>query len=415
MLTIEQRPIESIRPYENNPRCNDAAVDTVAESIRQFGFRQPIVVDEDGVIIVGHTRYKAAQKLGLETVPVHVATGLTPAQVRAYRIADNKSAEASTWDLDLLPIELAELQGMDFDLSMLGFDDDELAKLLDPGVKEGLTDPDEIPEPPEDPITQRGDLWLLGEHRLLCGDSTNADDVARLMNGKHARMMFTDPPWNVAIGKDSNPRHRQRDGLVNDDLSPEQFRAFLDGFVQIYSRHIDGDVYCVLGASEWPTLDSTLRARGYHWSATIIWVKDVFVLGRSKYHRRYEPIWYGWHSSSKSSFGDRRDLDDVWEVVRPKRSEEHPTMKPVELPLRAITNSSLAGDIVVDAFGGAGSTLIAAEQTGRIGYSMELDPRYCDVICNRWQQFTGQKAERVSTTDTKQKTPAIEAGVKEAL
>src|SRR5262245_14497462 len=393
-MHVEMRPVESIHPYEGNPRLNDSAVDAVAASIQAFGFRQPIVVDEQSVIIVGHTRYKAAIKLGLTEVPVHVAVGLTPEQARAYRIADNQSSNLSAWDYDLLPIELAGLKDADFDLSLLGFDADELAGILNPSIKDGLTDPNDVPEPPDEAITQSGDLWVLGDHRLLCGDSTRHEDVARLMDGKTARMMFTDPPWNVGIGQDSNPRHRQRPGLQNDSLPPDDFRAFLDGFVGAAKGHIDGDVYCVLGDSEWPTLDWALRQHDFHWSATIIWVKDVFVLGRSKYHRRYEPIWYGWQLAGKSSFGPARDLDDVWEIPRPKRSEEHPTMKPVELVVRAITNSSREGDRVLDPFGGSGTTLIAAEQTGRKAFLIEIDPLYCDTIVQRWEAFSGRKAER---------------------
>lgn len=393
-MDIEERPIESVRPYDANPRVNDPGVDAVARSLQEFGWRQPIVVDEESVIVVGHTRFKAARKLGMKTVPVHVAVGLSPEQLRAYRIADNQTASFSTWDDDLLVQELEALKDVGYDLGLTGFTGDELMEMLGTPAVEGLTDPDEAPEPPEDPVTRPGDLWLLGEHRLLCGDSTSEEHVARLMGGSQARMLFTDPPWNVAIGKDSNPRHRQRKGLANDDLSPEQFRAFLDAFLKAGGPYISGDLYCVLGASEWPTLDSALRQAGFHWSATVVWVKDVFVLGRSKFHRRYEPIWYGWREGGKSSFCGRRDLDDVWEVPRPKRSEEHPTMKPVALPVRAITASSKAGDVVLDLFGGSGSTLIAAEQTERKACLMELDPGYCDVIVNRYEQFTGKKAER---------------------
>ncbi len=399
-MDVQQRPLTTIKPYENNPRLNDQAVDAVAASIREFGFRQPIVVDEDGVIVVGHTRYKAACKLGLALVPVHVAADLTPAQRKAYRLADNQTGSLSNWDYDRLPIELADLQGLDFDLDLLGFDQDELAKLLDPGLKDGLTDPDDVPEPPAEPVTRPGDLWMLGEHKLLCGDSTDPAQVARLMGGERARMLFTDPPWNVAIGQDSNPRHRQRPGLANDNLPLEHFQHFLVRFVRSVKPHVTGDVYCVLGASAWPELDAALRGQGYHWSATVIWVKDAFVLGRSKYHRRYEPIWYGWAEGGTSSFCDRRDLDDVWEVPRPRRSEEHPTMKPVEVPARAIANSSAWGDAVLDAFGGSGSTLIAAEQTRRKAYLMELDALYCDVIVKRWEQFTGKQAERIPGTAT---------------
>jgi DNA modification methylase len=352
--------------------------------------------------------------MGLSEVPVHVATDLSPAQIRAYRIADNATGEIADWNLDILPLELKGLAEMDFDLNLLGFDADELARLMGTEASPGLADPDETPEPPAEAITKPGDLWLLGDHRLLCGDSTKVDDVARLMDGAVARMCFTDPPWNVAIGQDQCPRHRQRPGLKNDDLPPEQFRAFLVGFVTALKPHVSGDVYCVLGASEWPTLDAVLRGNGYHWSGTIIWAKDAFVLGRSKYHRRYEPIWYGWPEVGTSSFCDRRDLDDVWEIPRPRRSEEHPTMTPVELMVRAITNSSVIGDGVVDPFGGSGSTMIAAEQTGRRSYAMELEPRFVDVAVTRWETFTGRKAERVEAEvrETTEKTPAVAARVK---
>ena len=327
-------------------------------------------------------------------MPVHVATDLSPAQSKAYRIADNQTATIAEWDKELLPVELMELEALNFDMKLLGFEDDELALFMSGGVEGGLADPDDVPALPEAAITQLGDLWIMGDHRLLCGDSTSAANVTTLMNAQTARMIFTDPPWNVAIGLDANPRHRQRPGLLNDNLSPEQFEKFLAGFMTAVEPNLEGDLYCILGASEWPTLDRTLRACGFHWSATIIWVKDAFVLGRSKYHRRYEPMWYGWRQKAKSSFGDKRDLDDVWEIPRPKRSEEHPTMKPVELPLRAIQNSSVARDIVLDPFGGSGSTLIAAEQTGRKAYLMELDPHYCDVIVQRWETFAGKKAQR---------------------
>ena len=388
------RDIKTIRPYEGNPRANDAAVDAVAHSITEFGFRQPIVVDSDGVIICGHTRYKAALKLGLQKVPVHVVTDLTPAQVRAYRLADNKTADLSTWDLKLLPIELADLQEANVDFELLGFSPADLARLLPPDAEEGLTDPDVAPDPPAEPVTRPGDLWVLGDHRLLCGDATKAEDMKRLMDGTRATMCFTDPPWNVAIGQDSNPRHRQRDGLQNDNLSGEEFKAFVAAFAARLVEALDGDLYCVLGASEWPTLDNVLRAGGWHWSATIIWVKHIFVLGRSKYHRRYEPLWYGWHKDRKSSFQSARDLDDVWEIPRPTRSEEHPTMKPVALVKTAILNSSVAGDIVVDPFLGSGTTVVAATSLNRRCYGMEIEPAYCDVVVQRWEQFTGGKAKR---------------------
>jgi site-specific DNA-methyltransferase (adenine-specific) len=398
-MQVEMRPIESIRPYPDNPRDNDAAVDAVARSIEAFGWHQPIVVDEQDVIIVGHTRLKAALKLGLREVPVHVAEGLSPEQAKAYRIADNQTATLAQWDDGKLAQELMALQSAGFDLDLTGFSAEDLQRLMDTGTAVGLTDPDDVPDIGDELETRPGDLWLLGNHRLLCGDSTKPEDLARLVGPKPARMVFTDPPWNVAIGQDSNPRHRQRPGLANDDLSPQDFRAFLDAFVAAVTPHLAGDLYCVLGASEWPTLDAALRRHGYHWSATVIWVKDAFVLGRSKYHRRYEPIWYGWHSSGRSSFGPARNLDDVWEVPRPRRSEDHPTTKPVELVRRAVENSSRPGELVLDPFGGSGSTLIACEQAGRRGLLLELEPRYCDVIKRRWEEFTGQRAVRAGAEE----------------
>lgn len=395
-MKIELWPLERIKPYPGNPRQNDDAVDAVARSLQEFGFRQPIVIDEDGVIIAGHTRWKAAKKLGLAKVPVHVAKGLSQEQIKAYRIADNQTATIAEWDKELLPIELGQLKEAGYDLGLLGFDADELERLLGEQPKEGLCDPDEVPEAPKKATTQPGDVWELGEHRLLCGDSTKVEDVSRLMGKEVAKLVFTDPPWNVAIGQDSNPRHRQRDGLANDNLSPADFANFLRSFSTAIHAHLDGDLYCVLGAAEWPSLDATLREVGFHWSATVIWVKDLFVLGRSKYHRRYEPIWYGWRADRKSSYRGGRSQDDVWEIQRPRVSEEHPTMKPVALVAKAIQNSSLKGDIVLDPFLGSGTTILAAEQLGRRCFGVELSPNFCDVIVKRYEQFSGKKGERLS-------------------
>lgn len=278
-----------------------------------------------------------------------------------------------------------------------GYSQDEYAELSaafsDAVHTESLPeDPDEIlPEVQKDAVTRKGDLWICGKHRVYCGDSTNAGDVAALMQGEKAAMCFTDPPWNVAIGLSSNPKHRQREGMLNDNMPEAEFEKFVSGFARQLVDNVEGDLYCVLGASECPTLDKCLRAVGYHWSATIIWAKDTFVLGRSKYHRRYEPIWYGWHNSGKSSFCNRRDLDDVWEVPRPKRSKEHPTMKPVDLVRKAIANSSTVGDLVLDLFGGSGTTMIAAEYEERRAAMLELNPKYVDVIVRRYIQTTGRR------------------------
>ncbi|MCI0620289.1 MAG: DNA modification methylase [Acidobacteria bacterium] len=387
--------VDRVKPYFRNPRKrSELSVKKIAASIEEFGWQQPIVCDRDLVIIVGHGRYDAARLLKTNKVPVVVAENLTPEQAAAYRLADNRTNEETEWDLDLLKVELKDLKGLDYALEHTAFDDDELARLLaDVEGTAGLTDEDEVPDEPEEPVCAPGDLWLLGRHRLMCGDATSPDAVAELMDGKKAGMVFTDPPWNVAIGLDGNPRHRQRAGLTNDNMSDEEFAEFLAASTRNLVNFCAGDLYCILGASNWPVLDQTLRDHGFHWSATIIWVKDAFVLGRSKYHRRYEPIWYGWQRTGKSSYAAGRDQDDVWEVQRPKRSEEHPTMKPVELPTRAIQNSSAPKDVVLDLFGGAGSTLIACEKLARVGRIMEIDPKYCDVILRRWQNFTGNTAK----------------------
>ena len=231
--------------------------------------------------------------------------------------------------------------------------------------------------------TERGQIWEIGKHRLMCGDATSLEEVSLLMKGTKAEMCFTDPPWNVAIGGDNNPRHRQREGLQNDSMPQTDFAFFLAAAAQTIAQFTGGDVYCVMGCEQWPTIDAALRAVDLHWSATIIWVKDLFVLGRSKYHRRYEPIWYGWPSAGNSSFDGGRDLDDVWEIARPRTSEEHPTMKPVELYKRAIANSSAHKALVFDPFAGSGTIFVAAEQTGRVANGCEIDPKYVAVALER--------------------------------
>jgi DNA modification methylase len=387
-LKIESVKVDQLKPYENNPKEHPPEqIDRIAMSIQEYGFTVPVVVDGDNEIIMGHGRIMAAKQLGLKEVPCIQRGDLTEGQIRGLRIADNKVAE-SGWDADALSVELDFLDDMDFDLELTGFDLDEIEDYILPEQSEEQDAEPQMSraeELNEEWGVKSGDLWLIGEHRLLCGDCTDKAVVERVMGGEKASMMFTDPPWNVAIGKDSNPRHRQRDGLENDDMTSEEYSTFVSTFVSTFAENVDGDVYCVLGASEWPRLDLHMRERGFHWSATIIWVKDIFVLGRSKYHRRYEPIWYGWHSTCKSSFNGARDLDDVWEMKRPKRSEEHPTMKPIELVEMAITNSSVIDDTIFDPFLGSGTTMVAAENLGRICYGMEISPDYCAVVLQRMQ------------------------------
>ena len=387
-------PTEELVGNPRNPNQHpDAQIELLAKIIAAQGWRAPITVStRSGFVVRGHGRLAAARLLGADVVPVDHQDYASEASEWADLIADNRIAELAEPDLPLLKDLLEELDTGEFDLDLTGFDVTELERLMT-SVGGGLDIvEDEVPEPPAEPVTKPADLWLMGEHRLLCGDATKPADVERLMAGRKADVVFTDPPWNVAIGQDSNPRHRQRKGLANDDMSSADFHDFLAKAAARIAAISAGDLYCVLGASEWPSLDTALRGAGLHWSATVIWVKDSFVLGRSKYHRRYEPIWYGWPKAATSSFCKRRDLDDVWEIPRPRRSDEHPTMKPVELPARAIANSSSPGGLVVDLFAGAGSTLIASEQLGRACFAMELDAAYCDVVVQRWRNLTGKEA-----------------------
>jgi len=431
-MKITLTAISEIKPYPNNPRLNDDAVDAVAESIRQFGFRQPIVVDGENVIICGHTRYKAAMKLGLEKVPVHVAKDLTPEQIKAFRIADNKTGELAEWNYDLLPIELGELQSLDFDLGMLGFNQEELAKLLDPGVNDGLTDPDDVPEPPDAPTTQPGDLWILGDHRLLCGDSSNPDDVDRLLDGAPIHLVNTDPPYNVKVEPRSNNaiaagnssfsnKHHQRFDLErhpekskptqrkmrakdrpleNDFVTDEEFDRLLAAWFGNIARVLlpGHGFYCWGGYANVSNYPPVFKATGLYFSQAVIWHKMHPVLTRKDFMGDHEWCFYGWREGAAHRFYGPNNVPDVWSIkkVNPQ-SMVHLTEKPVELAIRAIQYSSLAGENVLDLFGGSGSTLIACEQTGRKAHLMELDPLYCDVIVQRWEKFTGRKAERVAT------------------
>lgn len=462
-MNIELRDIDQVRPYPSNPRQNDEAVDAVAASLREFGFRQPIVVDGEGVIIVGHTRWKAAKKLGLAKVPVHVATDLSESQVKAYRIADNQTAAIAEWDYELLPIELSSLQEMDFDLNLLGFDQEELARLMSGDVQQGLTDPDDVPAPPDAATTQPGDLWILGNHRLLCGDSSKAEDVNRLLEGATIHLCNTDPPYNVRVEPRSNnaiaaglssfpasnaieaadargmhhqgfdlARHKSKAHathrklrakdrpLVNDFVSDEEFDRLLEAWFSNIARVLapGRSFYIWGGYANCANYPPVLKRCELYFSQAIIWVKEHPVLTRKDFMGNHEWCFYGWREGAAHKFYGPSNVSDVWSVkkVNPQ-SMVHLTEKPVELAVRAIQYSSLAGENVLDLFGGSGSTLIAAEQTGRNAYLMELDPLYCDVIVQRWEKFTGKKARRISgdeVTDSTEKTPAMMAGVDEA-
>ncbi len=389
-MIITEVPVDRLIPYARNPRDNAAAIDAVKASIAEFGFRQPIVVDEKMVVIVGHTRLAAAKALGMTTVPVHVAEGLTPSQARAYRLMDNRSHENAAWDDDLLKLEFADLKLDGYDLDLTGFDPDQLSKLLGADADSGLADPDAVPEAPQVPCSRPGDLWILGEHRVLCGDATVRADVERLMQGALADMAFTDPPYNVDYGKPAKGASNDR-RILNDALGSD-FGAFLQAACANLLVVTKGACYVCMSSSELHTLQQAWLAAGGKWSTFVIWAKNTFTLGRSDYQRQYEPILYGWKAGAEHYWCGDRNQGDVWFCDKPRVNDLHPTMKPVELVERAIRNSSKTRDLVIDPFGGSGTTLIACEQTGRSARLLELDPKYVDVIVARWQTFTGDAA-----------------------
>ena len=429
-MKVELRKVSDIKPYDKNPRDNDGAVEAVARSIREYGFRQPIVVDEAGVIVAGHTRWKAAKALGLKTVPVHVAEGLTPTQIKAYRIADNKVAELASWDMEFLPIELSELRGMDVDLELLGFSSEELEKMLGATGTEGLTDPDAVPEPPDKAITQPGDLWVLGNHRLLCGDSSKPEDVDRLLDGAKIQLVNTDPPYNVKVASRSNnaavtaaaggkymgqqgmdaaisarkyathDKLRPKDRpLANDFISDEEFARLLHAWFGNIQRVLEpGRSFYIWGGylNIW-NYPHALKESELYFSQMVIWVKEHPVLTRKDFMGNHEWCFYGWKEGAAHYFNPEiNNATDVWSIkkINPQ-SMVHLTEKPVELAVCAMTYSSRPGENVLDLFGGSGSTLIAAEKTGRRAFLMEIDPLYCDVIVKRWEDFTERKAESV--------------------
>lgn len=391
-MDVIELPLGQIIPYARNPRRNEKAVASVAASIAEFGWRQPIVVDEEMVVLAGHTRLEAAHQLGLETAPVHVAKGLTEAQARAFRIMDNRSSENAEWDDELLGLELGDLLEAEFDLGLTGFTDEELNALLSGAIEAAAEDADEIPDIPEHPVSRPGDLWLLGTHRLLCGDATVASDVERLLGDIRADLCFCDPPYNVDYAGGIGAEKAGKGRRIKNDALGEVFGQFLYDACTLINAHTSGAVYICMSSSELATLQKAFAEAGGHWSTFIIWAKDRFTLGRADYQRQYEPILYGWPEGTKRRWCGARDQGDVWLIDRPTKNELHPTMKPVGLVERAIRNSSRKGDLVFDPFGGSGTTLIAAETTGRKAALLELDPKYVDVIVQRWQQFTGRKA-----------------------
>ena len=396
---LEHWPIERLLPYIRNARTHsEAQIAQIAASIAEFGFTAPILAGSDGVIVAGHGRLAAARKLGLASVPVVVLEHLTPTQRRALVIADNKIAENAGWDEELLRLELAELQEADFDLALTGFDADELLEIMagEETTAEGHTDEDAAPEVPVTPVSKPGDVWIMGKHRLLCGDSTDVASYDTLLGSERVAMIFQDPPYNVDYANTAKDKLRGTNRPILNDNLGDGFQDFLLAAFKPALARCNGAVYVAMSSSELDTLQSAFRAAGGKWSTFIIWAKNTFTLGRSDYQRQYEPILYGWPEGATRHWCGDRDQGDVWHFNKPRVNDLHPTMKPVELVERAIRNSSRPGDVVLDPFGGSGTTLIAAEKSGRQARLIELDPKYVDVIVRRWQEYAGAQAVRES-------------------
>ena len=382
--------VADLIPYARNSRTHsDAQVTKIAASIREFGFLNPIIVDGESGIIAGHGRVLAAQKLGLDTLPVIEAAHLTEAQKRAYVIADNRLALDAGWDNDMLKVELSDLQADGFNLELTGFSLDEIsAFLVDP--TEGLTDPDAVPDVPVAPVTVLGDVWLLGRHRLMCGDSTSIDHLERLCDGQLVDMWLTDPPYNVAY----EGKTKEALTIKNDKMEDAGFRQFLrDAYVAADSVMKAGAVFYIWHAdSEGYNFRGAAHDAGWQVRQCLIWKKQTMVMGRQDYHWRHEPCLYGWKDGAAHLWATDRKQTTILEFDRPSRNGEHPTMKPVALFEYQMLNNTKGSDLVLDSFAGSGTTAIACEKHGRMARLMELDPKYCDVAVKRWQDFTGQTA-----------------------
>ncbi|WP_347106969.1 DNA modification methylase [Lactobacillus paragasseri] len=384
-MQVKTVSIDQIKPYENNPRNNDDAVDAVANSIKEFGWQQPIVVDNGGVIIAGHTRYKAAKRLKLKEVPIVVADNLTEEQVNAYRLADNKSGELATWNDDELQEELDKI--LDIDMTDFGFD-------LETELEDDeAIDDDYEEEVPEEPKSKLGQVYQLGRHRLMCGDSTNPDDVKKLMNGVQADLLITDPPYNVNYeGKQDSKMT-----IKNDHQEAENFYKFLlEAFTNAKDNMKAGAAFYIwYASSEAVNFNRSAVDAGLSVRQELIWAKNRMIMGRQDYQWQHEPCLYGWADGGSHSWYSDRKQTTILNFDKPPRSDLHPTMKPIPLFDYQIKNSSKSGDNVLDLFGGSGTTLMACEQDGRNAYLMEFDPRYVDVIIDRWEKFTGKTAKLI--------------------
>ena len=392
---IERRKIEDLIPYARNARTHsDEQVAQIAASIKHWGWTTPVLIDEGGEIIAGHGRVLAARKLGIDEIPTMTATGWTKAQKQAYVLADNQLPQNAGWDMDLLSVEMKDLDTEGFDLSLIGFGDDMLANMLKEETV-GLTDADAVPDVPESPVTVEGDIWLLGNHRLMCGDSTSIDALEALCGEHRADMWLTDPPYNVAYeGKTKDALKIQ-----NDEMGDDQFRQFLtDAYTAADAVMKAGAVFYIWHAdSEGYNFRGAAHDAGWQVRQCLIWKKQTMVMGRQDYHWKHEPCLYGWKGGAGHLWATDRKQTTILEFDSPSRSKEHPTMKPVDLFEYQMLNNTKGGDLILDSFGGSGTTMIAAEKNGRHSRLMELDPKYCDVIVKRWQDFTGQQATNEAT------------------
>jgi len=395
-VQIEQIGIATLIPFAKNSRTHsDAQVAQIAASIREFGFTNPVLIDEANGIIAGHGRVMAARKLKLTEVPCIRLAHLTDAQKRAYVIADHKLALNAGWDEAMLKLELADLKALDFDLDLTGFNTNEIEALLAEKGTEGLTDPDDTLEPPVEPVTRLGDVWICGQHRVMCGSSLEMTAMERLCGDQRVDMLLTDPPYNVAYEGGT----KEKLTIQNDSMSDEAFRTFLrDAFVTADAMLKPGAVFYIWHAdSEGYNFRGACRDAGWQVRQCLVWKKSSLVLGRQDYQWRHEPCLYGWKNGASHLWAADRKQTTILEFDKPSRNGEHPTMKPVALFEYQLLNNTKGGDIVLDSFGGSGTTLIAAEKNGRIARVMELDPKYVDVIVKRWEDFTGQKAVLEST------------------
>lgn len=405
-LKVETWPIERLVEYARNPRKNDEQVERMKAAIKEFGFRIPVVAKSDGTLVDGHLRLKAARALGLTEVPVALADELTDTQVKAFRLLANQSANWAEWDYDLLKLEMEELEAENFDLDLIGFDAEELEAVGTAAIEADAEKEDEVPDAPEKPVSVLGDLWLLGEHRLLCGDSTKAESFENVMGGAKADMVFTDPPYGVAIGdKNAALNEVQKAGrcttnIAGDTMSEGELYEMLKAAFTNTREACDHSASYYVTSPQGGSLGlmmMMMKDAGLEVRHVLMWEKNTatFSLGRLDYDYQHEPIFYTW-TKAHHNYRKGENRTTIWRYDKPRKCDLHPTMKPVALVKNAMLDGTKEGDCVLDPFGGSGTTLIAAEETGRKARLIELDPHYCDVIVKRWEEFSGKTAKHES-------------------